>query len=371
MKKLALYLLIALFVMPVKTQAKVWRVNNNTGVTADFNSLDAAFAALNSAISLGLDTLYLEPSATAYTPFYDLFSSPHVVCTIIGNGYFLDGSQNGNGGLQQNVLQSTIGTGGFSSIFSIGDNLTFIGIVFGASINLVPTSSYSPTTVSNLTFKSCLFNGSVQFGNIPDEEIYNCHFSKNYFLYNLKIYSNPISVLNGFSFENNILLGSFSMPHATAHDQIIIRNNVFGSIETGFGIPFICDEAYCANNIFKTSTALTFPGCILKNNIFHAPQSATSANVEANNQWAAEMSNVFQSTQTDRDKYFQLALGSQAIGAGVPNGTTAVDCGAFGGPDPYKLSGIPAIPTIYLLQMPSSIISNTNTLIDMKSRSNN
>ncbi len=359
MKKLAFYLLIALFVTPVVTEAKVWRVNNNVGVVADFNNISTALYG----VAL-MDTIYLEPSATEYilSSNNDFFYQNKNL-TIIGSGYFLAANQNGNGGLQQDALESIISTNtsGATGLIHMKGPVKFIGIVFDTRIYLGNSPSFDP--VSNLSFESCLLKYNI-FSNItPFTVVSNLHFSKNYMLGDFSITQNQQQLLN-FTFENNILVGNFTLPITITQDQRLIRNNVFGGTAT-------FNAAYCANNIFRTSAALTFPGCILKNNIFQAAQSATSANVEANNQWAAEMSNVFQSTQTDRDKYFQLAPGSQAIGAGVPNGTAAVDCGAFGGPDPYKLSGIPAIPTIYLLQMPSSIISNTNTLIDLKSRSNN
>ena len=43
--------------------AKIWRVNNNTGVVADFTTFTAA---VNSASVLSGDTIHIEPSATSY-----------------------------------------------------------------------------------------------------------------------------------------------------------------------------------------------------------------------------------------------------------------------------------------------------------------
>ncbi|WP_315820967.1 hypothetical protein [Paraflavitalea speifideaquila] len=48
------------------------------------------------------------------------------------------------------------------------------------------------------------------------------------------------------------------------------------------------------------------------------------------------------------------------------------DCGAFGGNDPYKLSGIPAIPSIYLLTVPASIPSGSSSMnVTFSTRNNN
>jgi hypothetical protein len=60
------------------------------------------------------------------------------------------------------------------------------------------------------------------------------------------------------------------------------------------------------------------------------------------NQQNVNMSTVFLGTGST-DGQWQLAPGSPAIGTGV-GGT---DIGMYGGVDPYVLSGIPAIPTIY------------------------
>ena len=80
---------------------------------------------------------------------------------------------------------------------------------------------------------------------------------------------------------------------------------------------------------------------------------------------------MFRTDALSVDQAYQLSAGSPAIGAGIPNGATPVDCGAFGGPNTYKLSGIPAIPSIYELQVPPSATTTTDMLINMKSRSNN
>jgi len=62
------------------------------------------------------------------------------------------------------------------------------------------------------------------------------------------------------------------------------------------------------------------------------------------------------STGQSTDGQWQLKEGSPAIGAGL----SGEDCGMFGGNTPYHLSGLPNIPSIYKLSMPST--SNGNTL---------
>ena len=62
--------------------AKIWRVNNNTGVVADFTTFAAA---VSSASVLSGDTIHIEPSATSYG---GATMSKRLV--VIGIGYLLN-----------------------------------------------------------------------------------------------------------------------------------------------------------------------------------------------------------------------------------------------------------------------------------------
>src|SRR5436190_9371104 len=77
-KALALSVLFLLVVISV--EAKIWRVNNNVGIAADFTTLQAA----HDAAAAG-DSIYLEGSSNSYgglTCNRKLF--------IVGPGYYLD-----------------------------------------------------------------------------------------------------------------------------------------------------------------------------------------------------------------------------------------------------------------------------------------
>ena len=63
------------------------------------------------------------------------------------------------------------------------------------------------------------------------------------------------------------------------------------------------------------------------------------------------------------DSRLALKAGSPAIGAGLTVGAVvSPNCGAYGATDPYILSGIPNIPSIYALTVPVSIPSGTTTM---------
>jgi hypothetical protein len=73
------------------------------------------------------------------------------------------------------------------------------------------------------------------------------------------------------------------------------------------------------------------------------------------------------------DGKYQLAVSSPAIGGGVDIGGVKPDCGAFGGNNPYQLSGIPAIPSIYSFSFPngnSVPLNSTSININFSTRDN-
>ena len=67
------------------------------------------------------------------------------------------------------------------------------------------------------------------------------------------------------------------------------------------------------------------------------------------------------------DARYQLHPNSPAKGVGE-NGT---DAGAFGGDEPYILSGIPSIPTIYQLTVPSNVPQGGTLNVQIKAKINN
>ena len=119
---------------------------------------------------------------------------------------------------------------------------------------------------------------------------------------------------------------------------------------------------YVANNIFGVSPECVFVNCTIKNNLFQSNQALPGT--ATNNQVSINMDNVYVGGTTGSlDSRLVLKAGSPAIGAGLTVGAVvSPDCGAFGATDPYKLSGIPNIPTIYSLTVPVSIPSGASTM---------
>jgi hypothetical protein len=326
--------ILAAFVVAIsfcsyQASAKVWRVNNNAGINAHFTQIGQA---INSASVQNDDTLYIEGSATNYE-----FTFLYKRLVFIGAGYLLSGTGS-NPGLQANPFpanfanmdidslasgSSFIGISGYFRIDANVDDLKFIR----TSVYIDPRSTFANSTAKNWVINKCLLgtgNLSYRFENL---QITNC-----------------IGMYNQVLFPNSV--------------NGLIRNNVFA-------IPLTTENAYVANNIFLSN--LTVTNSTVKYNI------STSNNLPSgnNNLINVPSADIFVDTGSNDGRY-QLRTGSPAIAAGEPVSGVTPDIGAFGTADPYRLSGIAPIPTIYSLSVPASIPATaTSMTITFSTRSNN
>ncbi|WP_416440770.1 hypothetical protein [Phnomibacter sp. MR] len=345
--------LLAAITMPQLSIAKIWRLNNNAGVTADFTNLNAAFT--NASVVSG-DTIHLEASTIDYGS-----ATLNKRLVIIGLGYFLDPANTtfpANTGLQASTMVGalssiTIGTGSNGS--------KFIGVVFNSSISV----SANPNPL-NISFEKCFINSGIFFPStaVSGITVRKCFFN------NARIETNTANTLSDFVCENNIFFTTFSYLNLSGltGSNNIFRNNSFRDV----GATSTISNCYVANNIFGTSPVINFTNCTIKNNLFQANQ--TLPPTATNNQINVNMTNVYVGGTTGSiDSRLVLKAGSPAIAAGLTVGSvTTPDCGAFGATDPYKLSGIPNIPSIYALSVPISIPAGSNTMnVTFSTRSNN
>lgn len=352
MKQLLSLRLLVIFILAAGTaQAKIWRVNNTPGVNADFTTLTAAVA---SASVLSGDTIHVEPSSTQYA---GATITKNLV--IIGNGYLLTGA-GGNSGLQENTLNSSI-TGLVFGPGSAGTRI--LGMTISSNF-MSFNAGYSGNV--NLTFEKCQLTWplSVTAGSTYN----NISLRKCFFTNGLNL--TTTAIFNNFIMENCILNSNvFWFNPSLSGTGNIIRNNtikVGGNIElSGF---------YVANNIFISAQNNIFLNCNVKNNVFSFNQTGVITgplSTNGNNLVAQSEASLIVNTGSD-DGRFQLTASSPAIGGGVDIGGTKPNCGAFGGNDPYRLSGIPGIPTIYSLTVPASIPLGAPTMnVTFSTRNNN
>ncbi|HET9503547.1 MAG TPA: hypothetical protein VFO93_08395 [Hymenobacter sp.] len=343
----ALLLLLGTIVAQAQTIRRVNNTSTNVVGVNVYNTLQAA----HDAASAG-DVIYLEPSNISYGA---------LVCvrplTIIGNGYYLTQ----NTGLQLDTRESLVDAVTFAS-GSAGSRIT--GCTLNSSMNI----GASNVTVERNRFASGYayigYNpstGSVGASNI----IFRQNIMENGYSVSLYPGSSTATAVSNVNITNNILSGGVSSSGQYARmTNILISNNVIGALSSPasqYGIDV--DNAVIKNNILiYTGTGTNFSP---RNNAYSYNIAGNAAFGTANgNQQNVTPANLFVGGTASTDGAYQLRTGSPAIGTGE----SGTDVGAFGGVLPYRLSGIPNVPTIY--QYSQSVSGNTlNATIN--TRSNN
>jgi hypothetical protein len=327
----AFFMLCFVFLFSQKSSANVWRVNNNAGINTNFVQLSTAIA--NPSVQPG-DTIYIEGSANAYNS-----ATLNKRLVIIGAGYFLAE----NAGLQLNTNDAFVAS---ISIDSLASGSHFYGI----RLNNIFTDS----NTDNITLARC--HSSISTSSfIPNSLLSNWVINKCY-INNLQFNNSSYAFVN-LQVTNCFISGVMNIANNV---NGLIRNNLFQSSCT-------VSNCYVANNIFINFSTLSLLNCTVRYNIAQA-NVLPAGNNNQNNITQASLFTLTGST----DGKYQLRPGSPAILAGEPVNGITPDAGPFGTDDPYRLSGIPPIPTIYALTVPSSVPSSaTSMTITVSTRSNN
>jgi hypothetical protein len=315
-------LILILLHASFSSSAKIWRVNNNTGVPADFTTGQAAITGAAAG-----DTIYFEPSTTAYG---NLDLTKRLV--IIGPGYWLAE----NGIRRNHILSGIIGEVTFRATNASSSAGSIVrGMVIEGQISIL---------VSDLVIEN---NYTGAFGRI--------NFANTTAISNILIAKNFI---NGGSYGHSFTMGAQSV------SNVLIRNNFFSSHFGTNSTSFWNGVIY--NNIFNSS--VTVANSIFYNNIFYGlavltlTNSTSSNNLSRNAAVGSEDGNISNIDITETpifvggstiDNSLILHADSPAKGAGL----SGVDCGIFGGPDPYVLSGVVNIPAVIRL-MPEGASSD-------------
>ena len=334
MKKTLLLTLFLCCLLTFPLTATTYRVNNKVADNATlkiYSTLDKAqTAAING------DTIMLEGSQDVYSTTFDVTKR----LIIKGPGYFLDE----NPGISANKLPANVTNINFKA-GSKGS--VFIGVSLGnASIS---------QGGNDITFRRCRIEHFVYNDNCENIAFSECYFVAGYQSISL---TSSWYIITNLVMMNCIVNGTIYINTGTG----VFLNNVFNnnqiSIPTGFDMK---------NNILFTSEKTNvhlpaLPDIDVCNNISISDHFGTANNNKAN---VAE-SSLFMGTLTaSTDGKWQLKTGSPAIGAGVGG----IDCGAFGGPGPYILSGAPTGPVIYQLNVASHSTSANKLPVTIKVKS--
>ncbi len=343
--------LTCLLLLSIASFGKIWIVDSNAGSTSkDFTNLQAAHDG-----AVTGDTLYLIGSPVNYITTKVTITKKLI---IIGPGYFL--SENPD--TQTNVASAFLNNsaGGVCEELeyaagSEGSVLMGIEIIGRLVINtnniLIKRNHIRQEGACGLTMVT--INGS------------NILFVQNFVDGNL---NSPVPLIqvsagkSGISVGNNYLFHScygcgfgISALESSSTSSLEVYNNIFtGGINVTNSI--VQNNIFNGNNIFSATSSL------IRNN-FHTSSWLPGGNGNVN---YANLNNIVVGAGST-DGQWKMKVGSPAIGAGF-NG---VDCGIFGGAEPYVLSGIPPIPTIYSLTAPTIGEKNTGLPIQIKVKSNN
>ncbi len=302
--------------------ARIWRVNNTAGITADFTTAQAA----HDAASAG-DTIHFEPSSTSYG---NLTISKQLVLVSLGS--FLGD----NPGLQYNAVSGTLNSVSVSTA----------GVVLMINAFSITINAGNPNT----SILRCRISGGITLNNSDNTVIMNCVF-------------NALSINSGST-------------------GLIVKNNIIEN----YTIMDNASSGEFANNVISAvigTTAPTFHNSIVKNNIFNKTSSLGTGSASSflnnlaganilpagnSNQNSVTMATVFVNPNGNVDNHFVLQTTGPNPAQGAGEG--GIDCGAFGGTSAFKLGLIPPIPSIYKLDVPTLPSGNTLNIV-ISTRSNN
>lgn len=300
---------VCLILLAASANATIWRVNGNPGVDADFTSISVAVG--NGSVLAG-DTIIVEPmiSGSAYGGF-----NPSKRLNIYGSGYLLN---------QNDSTQALM-------ISTVANSIQFLP---GSQFSILSGFSNTSITIStdNITIEKCYFvTQDISIGASGNSAtIRKCYFAGSG---NIGINSSSALIYNNI-FNRTSSSNDLSTNGA---GNAIISNNVFNK---GVSV----NNSFLTSNIFKGTDAPTGTSNTFNNNVFAANPTVTGAN----NQFNVDMSTVFVGGSHPEEQFI-LKAGSPAIGAG----TGGINCGAYGGTDPYMLSGMPPIPSIFFFSADS------------------
>jgi len=348
--------------LATSASAKIWQVNNNPGVTADFTTLQNAND--NAAVMDG-DTLYVAGSPTSYG---SLSLTKELI--IIGPGYFLDENPD------TQAVTEAAKTGPIN--FKAGsDDSVIAGLTIHVTAPSDTVAVLIDANVDSITITRNMITSDTSHTILINESALGILIAQNY-------------IVNSASPSGGVTVGVAFDATVTITNNYIERTETgFAAIDTLAGVGGAADLEV-RNNVIKGD--LILKNTDFRNNIIR--QGSITLDVALTNTVEFNLgpvttvlpAGVGNINIVDPDAEFigpgstdgqwQLSPGSNSVNAGDPdpqfndlvNGTRN-DMGMFGGMTPYILSGLPPIPAIYSYQAQTK--SATTLPITVKIKSHN
>jgi len=345
--------IVTLLLFCTSINAKVWRVNNNDAYNnySNSNPNDIVFENLQTAVDYedveDGDTLYVEASAINY-----MIVNLNKRLTLIGAGYFLEENTN----LQFNTHNSSVSRINFGENSS-GSKIYGLRITGSSGVSIGFT-----VPVSDIIINRCYAQSSLAFNN-GSGSINNLILTKNY-LEAISASGTGTLTINNFMISNNYI-NTITLKSNTI--ATVTQNVIQSFVNIHSGTSFFNNICLSTGNNFFTQNNNT--ASTISHNIFFSTQTQLSWLNGGNNNFS-NTNSIFLNNNDTTDKKYQLKSLNlcQVCYNGTPENT---QIGMYGGNDPYILSGIPAIPTIYSLQASSSAPQGGTLQTTISTRSNN
>lgn len=318
--------------------ANIFRVNSSLATAPAQKLFKTLQEANDASVVVNGDTLMIEGSALEYT---NATLSKRLV--LIGPGYFLsENPQTQASPLKAVVRQITLNTGSSGSVL--------VGLTFSNGYYL-----YAPEIkVNNIVVMRCYLPNNIQLtGNVNNIQIRENFFNAAAIVADYYQYT-----FTGVELKNNVIGGNINIPSSDTYQRVFsaVENNIF------LGNVLLTTSTFRSNIIVKSSGTVTVSSSKIQNNLVSNNQLPL-----ANGNQTYDPSSLFAgATGNSTDGQYKLKPSSTYLTAGY-NGTQP---GIFGGSEPYVLSGLPAVPSIYEFAADGFASKNTGLPIQIKVKAN-
>jgi hypothetical protein len=331
-------------------------VNNTPGTAATYRTLQGAV----DSVATG-SIILLQPAANSYGQV-----TINKLVSIFGAGYMLN--QNPAPNTQANPAESIVDLVTFTN----GSNGSMIsGLSFNNRSTPYPYQRIDIANTSDITITRCYITRDGGSAFITSTNASNIVARQCIFYHTTA----PQTILiaktsNNFQFYNCIFDGvghNWGMSADIPTTAVLFRNCTFKQYLGGVLPNGITNITYINNVIFSTVGAgTTIPSAAAANNVGNVSFSSGNASNITN---AKEEDVLVLNTDPNiisMDGKLSLKAGSVAINYG----NDGKNAGAFGGAEPYVLSGIPIIPNIYAAETLGTATGSGGLKIRIKAKAN-
>ena len=347
-------------ILPFLSQATVWRVNGKANVDAEFSTIQEAVDNASSG-----DTIYVEPLSEGQA-----YAGATIDKTLFlyGTGYYLEENDSNQYALNESIINPirfNPGSEGslLSGFVTTGTlNIPGVGsghIILNACCITVENCNYPVSSTSNTSFL-------LLFSNADNCIIRNCHYvagrvevqplpsdTSEPGVTGTIIFNSIFEAVNGRS-ASSVTIGDLTVDHCTVRYAIGVEN-----------IPARAKNTTFINSVISSSSIspVCSSGCTFINTM---GQEA----IFNGSQVDIVLSDFEDDFIPSLNEHPELRYSLSEVSAGKNAATDGTDCGLFGGPTPYRLSGIPEIPAIFQLVVDTQGNANSQTLdVNLKAKS--